>query len=85
MRSSVTQEELGVESLLLCMEKSQLRYLFGKLLDASVERCSGHVPSGGGPEEDSRYTGGTLAWERLGVPVDELEEGLWAGKSGCLC
>ncbi|KAI3373880.1 hypothetical protein L3Q82_022446, partial [Scortum barcoo] len=82
VRSSVTREELGVETpLLLRIERSQLGWLghlFRMPLDASLGRCSRHVP----PEEEAPgKTQDTL--ERLclsaglgtpGVPPEELEE-----------
>ncbi|PWA29909.1 hypothetical protein CCH79_00018945 [Gambusia affinis] len=42
-------------------------------MDASLVRCSGHVPLGGGPRED--YVS-WLAWERLGISPEELEQAL---------
>ncbi|KAJ7983742.1 hypothetical protein DPEC_G00373370 [Dallia pectoralis] len=68
VRSSVIREELGVEPLLLCVERSQLRW-FGHLVRMPpgrlLERCSRHVHLG----ED---LGKTQAWERLGIPQSEL-------------
>lgn len=51
------REDLGVESLLLHVERNQLRRrgLLGRLLDASLERSSGHVPTEGDPEEDPEH------------------------------
>ncbi|PWA24146.1 hypothetical protein CCH79_00020652, partial [Gambusia affinis] len=77
-RSSVIQEGLRVEPLLLHIERSQLRSIWsGCLLDASLVRCSGHVPPGGDPGEDPEHTGGTmsLGWHgnNLGF-LEELEE-----------
>ncbi|KAI3366230.1 hypothetical protein L3Q82_010039, partial [Scortum barcoo] len=47
-------------------------------LDASLGRCSRHVPPGGGPgkTQDARWRDyvSQLAWELLGVPPEELEE-----------
>ncbi|KAI3377437.1 hypothetical protein L3Q82_008415 [Scortum barcoo] len=52
-------------------------------IDCSVHaqlcgRCSRHVPPGGGLGEDPGHAGedyvSRLAWERLGVPPEELEE-----------
>ena len=80
VRSSVTREELGVEPLLLHVERSQLRlgHLFRSLLDASLGRCSGHVPPGGGPGEDPGHAGETmsLGWpgNASGSPPEELEK-----------
>ncbi|TWW74365.1 R2 Retrovirus-related Pol polyprotein from type I retrotransposable element [Takifugu flavidus] len=70
VRSSAIREELGVESLLLRVERSQMRWL-GHL----VRMPPGRLP--GDPREDPGHVGETvsrLAWERLGVPPDELEE-----------
>ncbi|TWW77310.1 Proton-coupled folate transporter Heme carrier protein 1 PCFT/HCP1 [Takifugu flavidus] len=80
VRSSAIREELGVESLLLRVERGQMGWL-GHLVrmppGTSLVRCSGHVP----PVRDPRETQDTL--ERLclstglgtpGDPSDELEE-----------
>lgn len=55
VKSSVTWEGLGVELLLLLIEKDQLRSLghllwMPCLLDTSLGRCFSHVPLGGGLE-----------------------------------
>ncbi|KAI3366216.1 hypothetical protein L3Q82_010047, partial [Scortum barcoo] len=51
---------------------------FGCPLDASLGRCSRHVPPGGGPGEDPGHAGETmsLGWpgNASGVPPEELEE-----------
>ncbi|TWW62808.1 hypothetical protein D4764_04G0014550 [Takifugu flavidus] len=60
VRSSAIREELGVESLLLHVERSQMRWL-GHPLDASLVRCSGHVPPVGGPREDPGHVGETMS------------------------
>ncbi|KAK3553774.1 hypothetical protein QTP70_009300 [Hemibagrus guttatus] len=60
VRSSVTREELGVEPLLLHIEKGQLRWL-------------GHLPRGRARTRWRDYVS-RLAWECLGVPPEELEE-----------
>ncbi len=73
VRSSVTREELGVEPLLLHIERSQLRwlgYLFGCPRDAFLGRCSWHVPPGGDPGEDPGHAGVTMS---LGWPGNALE------------
>ncbi|KAK7884420.1 hypothetical protein WMY93_027543 [Mugilogobius chulae] len=64
VRSSATREELGVEPLLHHIERGQLRWLGhlyrmppGRLL----VRCSGHVPLGGGQEEDPGHAGETMS------------------------
>ncbi|KAJ0009346.1 hypothetical protein NQD34_001048 [Periophthalmus magnuspinnatus] len=80
VRSSVTQEELGVEPLLLHVERSQLRWL-GHLLRMPPGRLPREVfwacPTGRRPRGRPRtrwrdYV--SLAWERLGVPPEELED-----------
>ncbi|KAI3353433.1 hypothetical protein L3Q82_019951, partial [Scortum barcoo] len=49
--SLVTREELRVEPLLLCIERSD-----EVALDACLGRCSRHVPPGGGPGEDPGHS-----------------------------
>ena len=63
VRSSVTREELGVEPLLLHIERSQLRCLghIGCPLDSSLGRCSWHAPLGGDPEEVPGHAGVTMS------------------------
>ncbi|KAK3559081.1 hypothetical protein QTP86_002998 [Hemibagrus guttatus] len=81
VRSSVTQEELGVEPLLLHIERGQLRWL-GHLFRMPPGRLPGEVfracPTGkrprGRPRTRWRDYVSQLAWERLGVPPEELEE-----------
>uniref|UniRef100_A0AAV2MQG6 ribonuclease H n=1 Tax=Knipowitschia caucasica TaxID=637954 RepID=A0AAV2MQG6_KNICA len=81
VRSSVTREELGVEPLLLHVERNQLRWL-GHLFRMPPGRLPGEVfrarPTGrrprGRPRTRWRDYVSQLAWERLGVPPDELEE-----------
>ncbi|KAK3565371.1 hypothetical protein QTP86_007107 [Hemibagrus guttatus] len=80
-RSSVTREELGVEPLLLHIERGQLRWL-GHLFRMPPGRLPGEVfwacPTGkrprGRPRTRWRDYVSRLAWERLGVPPEELEE-----------
>ncbi|KAK7889103.1 hypothetical protein WMY93_024663 [Mugilogobius chulae] len=64
VRCSVTREELGVEPLLLHIERGQLRWL-GHLYRMPPGRlpgeCSGHVPLGGGQGEDPGHAGGTMS------------------------
>ncbi|TWW59254.1 hypothetical protein D4764_06G0007840 [Takifugu flavidus] len=81
VRSSAIREELGVESLLLRVERSQMGWL-GHLVRMPPGRLPGEVfracPSGGRPPGRPRtrwrdYVS-RLAWERLGIPPDELEE-----------
>ncbi|TWW73458.1 hypothetical protein D4764_15G0008520 [Takifugu flavidus] len=90
VRSSAIQEELGVEPLLLRVERSQMRWL-GHLVRMDMpcptggtcpERLPGEVfracPSGrrppGRPRTHWRDYVSRLAWERLGIPPDEMEE-----------
>ncbi|KAK3523078.1 hypothetical protein QTP86_012752 [Hemibagrus guttatus] len=81
VRSSVTREELGVEPLLLHIERGQLRWL-GHLFRMPPGRLPGEVfracPTGkrprGRPRTLWRDYVFRLAWERLGVPPEELEE-----------
>ncbi|KAK3542195.1 hypothetical protein QTP86_017365 [Hemibagrus guttatus] len=81
VRSSVTREELGVEPLLLHIERGQLRWL-GHLFRMPPGRLPGEVfracPTGkrprGRPRTRWRDYVFRLAWERLRVPLEELEE-----------
>ncbi len=81
VRSSVTREELRVEPLLLHIERGQLRWL-GYLFRMPPGRLPGKVfrarPTGrrpqGRPRTRWRDYVSRLAWERLGVPPEELEE-----------
>ncbi|KAK7922378.1 hypothetical protein WMY93_009280 [Mugilogobius chulae] len=81
VRSSVTREELGVEPLLLHVERSQLRWL-GHLFRMPPGRLPGEVfrasPTGrrprGRPRTRWRDYVSRLAWERLGIPPEELAE-----------
>ncbi|TWW79207.1 hypothetical protein D4764_10G0002370 [Takifugu flavidus] len=81
VRSSAIREELGVESLLLRVERSQMGWL-GHLVRMPPGRLPGEVfracPSGrrppGKPRTRWRDYVSRLAWERLGIPPDELEE-----------
>ncbi|KAK3544200.1 hypothetical protein QTP86_008347 [Hemibagrus guttatus] len=79
VRSSVTREELGVEPLLLHIERGQLRWL-GHLFRMPPGRLPGDraCPTGkrprGRPRTRWRDYVFRLAWERLGVPPEELEE-----------
>ncbi|KAK3529892.1 hypothetical protein QTP86_007210 [Hemibagrus guttatus] len=81
VRSSVTREELGVEPLLLHIERGQLRWL-GHLFRMPPGRLPGEVfracPTGkrprGRPRTRWRDYVSRLAWERLGVPPEELED-----------
>ena len=79
--SSVIREGLGVEPLLLRIERSQTRWL-GLLVTMPPGRLPGEVfrarPTGrrprGRPGTRWRDYVSRLAWERLGVPPEELEE-----------
>ncbi|KAK3543057.1 hypothetical protein QTP70_010553 [Hemibagrus guttatus] len=81
VRSSVTREELGVEPLLLHIERGQLRWL-GHLFRMPPGLLPGEVfracPNGtrpqGRPRTRWRDYISWLAWERLGVPPEGLEE-----------
>ncbi|TWW78306.1 hypothetical protein D4764_11G0004270 [Takifugu flavidus] len=79
VRSSAIREELGVESLLLRVERSQIRWL-GHLVRMPPGRLPGEVfracPFGrrppGRPRTRWRYYVSRLAWEHLGIPVRSL-------------
>ncbi|CAM4544523.1 unnamed protein product [Leuciscus chuanchicus] len=81
VRSSVTREELRVEPLLLNIKRGQLRWL-GHLFRMPPGRLPRKVfrarPTGkrprGRPRTCWRDYVSRLAWERLGVPPEELEE-----------
>ncbi|KAI3369821.1 hypothetical protein L3Q82_024647 [Scortum barcoo] len=81
VRSSVTREELGVEPLLLCIKRSQLRWLGhlfrmppGRLPREVFQACpTGRRPYGR-PRTCWRDYVSRVAWEHLGVPPEELEE-----------
>ena len=81
VRSSVIREELGVDPLLLRVERSQMRRL-GHLVRMPPGRLPGEVfrarPTGrrprGRPRTRWRDYVSRLAWERLGVPREELDE-----------
>ncbi|TWW64621.1 hypothetical protein D4764_22G0002680 [Takifugu flavidus] len=81
VRSSAIREELGVESLLLRVERSQMGWL-GHPVRMPPGRLPGEVfracPSGrrppGRPRTRWRDYVSRLVWERLGIPPDELEE-----------
>ncbi|KAK5613448.1 hypothetical protein CRENBAI_021637 [Crenichthys baileyi] len=89
LRSSAIREGLGVELLLLHIERSQLRWLEQLYLDAFLGRCSRHVPPGGGPGDGQGHVGGTmsLGWpgNALGSPLRSWRRCLGRGTSGCLC
>jgi len=78
--SSDIRRELGVEPLLLRVERSQLRW-FGHLIRTPPGRLPLEVfqapPTGrrprGRPRTRWRDYISQLAWERLGIPQNELE------------
>ena len=79
VRSSAIQEGLVVETLLLCVERSQLRW-FGHLMrmppgrlprEVFLARPTGRRPRGR-PRTRRRDYISSLAWERLGIPQAEL-------------
>jgi len=80
VRSSDIRRELGVNPLLLRVERSQLRW-FGHLirmpsgrlpLEVFRARPTGRRPRGR-PRTHWRDYISRLAWERLGIPQEELE------------
>ena len=81
MRSLVIRKGLGVEPLLLRIERSQMRWL-GHLVRIPPGRLPGEVfrarPTGrrprGRPRTRWRDFVSRLTWERLGVLPEELEE-----------
>ena len=79
VRSSAIREGLGVEPLLLCVERSQLRW-FRHLMrmppgrlprEVFLARPTGRRPRGR-PRTRWRDYISSLAWERLGIPQSEL-------------
>ncbi|KAK3558815.1 hypothetical protein QTP86_028745, partial [Hemibagrus guttatus] len=83
VRSSVTWEELGVEPLLLHIERGQLRWLRhlfrmppGRLSGEAFRACPTGKRPRGRPRTRWRDYVSRLAWELLGVPPEELEEGI---------
>ncbi|KAF7641622.1 hypothetical protein LDENG_00275920 [Lucifuga dentata] len=92
VRSSDIQEGLGVELLLLRIERSQLRW-FGHLIRMTPGRLPREVfqacPTGkrpwGRPRTRWRDYISQLAWERLGVPQEELEGLAGDRKYGLIC
>ncbi|TWW63118.1 hypothetical protein D4764_03G0001260 [Takifugu flavidus] len=68
VRSSAIREELGVEPLLLRVEKSQMRWLghLARMPPGRLVRCSGHVPPAGGPWEDPGHIGETISLDWSG-------------------
>ena len=78
--SSAPREELGVELLLLCAERSQMRWYLVRmpsgLLRGEVFRARpiGRRPPGR-PRTCWRDYVSRLAWERLGIPLEKLYEG----------
>ena len=92
VRSSVIRERLGVEPLLLCVERSQLRW-FGHLVRMPPGRLPREVfqacPAGrrprGRPRTRWRDYISALAWERLGIPQAELVDVARERDGGVLC
>ena len=85
VRSSVIREGLGVEPLLLCIERSQLRWFWHLVrcyMVASLWRCSRYVQLGGGHGVDQGSGGGTISphWpgNALGSPSQSWL--MWPGK-----
>ncbi|KAK3542555.1 hypothetical protein QTP86_029613, partial [Hemibagrus guttatus] len=81
VRSSVTQEGLGVEPLLLHIERGQLRWLRhlfwmppGRLPGEVFRACPTGKRPRGKPRTRWRDYVSQLAWECLGVPPEELEK-----------
>uniref|UniRef100_A0A3P9DSK2 IRG-type G domain-containing protein n=1 Tax=Maylandia zebra TaxID=106582 RepID=A0A3P9DSK2_9CICH len=81
VRSSAIREGLRVEQLLLHIERSQLRWFGhltrmppGHLLGEVFQACPTGRRSRGRPRTRWRDYISRLAWERLGVPPDKLEE-----------
>ena len=80
VRSSVIRERLGVEPLLLRVERSQMRWLV-HLIRMPPGHLPGEVfrarPTGrrprGRPRTRWRDYVSRLAWERLGIPQEELD------------
>ena len=73
------QRELGVESLLLCIERSQLKWFWHPVRTPSdclplegVLRPTGRKPQGR-PRTCWRNSISLLAWECLGIPQEELQ------------
>ena len=91
VRSSVIWEELGVDPLLLHVERSQIRWL-GHLVRMPPGVLPGEVfrarstrrKPQGRPRTRWRDYVSRLAWECLGIPWEELEW-LGRGKSGLPC
>ncbi|PWA16842.1 hypothetical protein CCH79_00012754 [Gambusia affinis] len=81
VRSLVIREGLRVEPLLLHVKRSQLRWLgcllrlpFGRLPGEVFQACpTGRRPKGR-PRTRWRDYVSWLAWERLGIPPEELEQ-----------
>ncbi|KAK3529276.1 hypothetical protein QTP70_024824 [Hemibagrus guttatus] len=82
VRSSVTREELGVELLLLHIERGKLRWLRhlfrmppGRLSGEVFRACPTRKRPRGRPRTRWRdWPVSRLAWEHLGVPPEELED-----------
>ncbi len=77
VRGSDMQRELGVEPLLLHIQRSQLKWVgiwVGCLLDVSFWRFSRQVQLGGARGADPELAEGLhLACKQLRIPQEELE------------
>ncbi|KAK3530371.1 hypothetical protein QTP86_024408 [Hemibagrus guttatus] len=81
VRSSVTREELGVEPLLLHIERGQLRWLRhlfwmppGRVPGQVFQACPIGKRPRGRPRNCWREYVSRLTWECLMIPLEELEE-----------
>ena len=90
--SSAIRRELGVEPLLLPIERSRLRGFswLGWLLVASLCSFSGHIRLGGGPGADPKtlwrdYIYPLWPGNTLGISQEELERGMSGFPSWTCC
>ncbi len=79
VRSSVICAELWVESLLLCVERSHLRW-FGHLVRLHPGRNSSHVQPGGGPMADPGPGERLYFCTGLGTPRDPSVRAGWCSR-----
>ncbi|TWW62719.1 hypothetical protein D4764_04G0013660 [Takifugu flavidus] len=70
VRSSAIREELGVEPLLIRVERSQMRWLGHLVKDTSLVRSSGHVPPVGDPWKTQDMLEKLCLSTGLGTPWD---------------
>lgn len=75
------EKELRVGALLLCVEKTQLRWfghLIRMLLDTCFEKLFRAYPFWGRPQGRTRtcwmHHISNVAWKQLGIPQEELED-----------